>query len=79
MGLAGTEVATPGRRRQQVVLGAFTALLQDGDPDLRLAAAVSLGQTRDPQGRSPLMTALSDTDALVRHAATEALLNLGLE
>lgn len=79
MGPAGTEVATPGRRRQIVVLGAFTALLQDGDADLRLAAAVSLGQIRDQQARSPLMTALSDTDALVRHAATEALLNLGVE
>jgi HEAT repeat protein len=79
MGAAGKEMATPGRRRQAVVLGAFTALLQDTDPDLRLAAAVSLGQLRDQQARSPLMTALSDTDALVRHAATEALLNLGVE
>ena len=75
----GAEMATPARRRQQVVLNAFTALLQDADGDLRLAAALSLGQLRDPQARSPLMSALSDTDPLVRIAATEGLANLGVE
>jgi HEAT repeat protein len=75
----GAEIATPARQRQQVVLSAFTALLQDVDGDLRLAAALSLGQLRDPQARSPLMSALSDTDPLVRSAATEGLANLGVE
>ena len=46
----GAEMATPGRRRQQVVLGAFTALLQDGDPDLRLAAAFVTGAIARPAG-----------------------------
>jgi HEAT repeat protein len=76
---SGTEMFTPARRRQQVVVGAFVGLLQDDDSDLRLAAALSLGQLRDHQARSPLMSALSDTDPLVRHAATEALANLGVE
>jgi HEAT repeat protein len=75
----GAEMATPARRRQQVLLGAFVAMLQDADSDLRLAAALSLGQLRDRQARSPLMSALSDTDPVIRLAATEALANLGVE
>jgi HEAT repeat protein len=75
----GAEIATPARRRQQVVLAAFLDLLQDADSDLRLAAALSLGQLRDYSARPPLMSALSDTDPAVRHAATESLANLGVE
>ncbi len=74
-----TEMATPARRRQQAVLRAFTDLLLDGDSDLRLAAAVSMGQLADARARSPLMTALKDKDKTVRRAAAEALANLGVE
>ena len=73
------EMATPARRKQQVLLAAFLELLQDTDSDLRLAATQSLGRLGDNLARSPLMSALSDTDAAVRRAATEALANLGVE
>ena len=73
------EMATPARRRQQVVLAAFLDMLQDADEDLRLAAAHSLGRIRDNGARAPLMSALSDTDTAVRRVASEALANLGVE
>jgi HEAT repeat protein len=75
----GAEMATPARRRQQVVIAAFLDLLQDADSDLRLAAAQSLGPLRDHTARSPLMSALSDSDPAVRRAASESLANLGVE
>ena len=74
-----TEMATPARRRQKLVLSAFLDLLQDADGDLRLAAADCLGRLGDARARSPLMTALTDLDQAVRRAATEALASLGVE
>jgi HEAT repeat protein len=76
---ADTEIVSPARRRQKLVLSAFMDLMQDADGDLRLAAAESLGRLGDARARSPLMTALTDVDAAVRRAATEALANLGVE
>ncbi len=74
-----TEIATPARRRQKLVLSAFLDLLEDDDGDLRLAAAETLGRLGDARARSPLMSALTDMDKEVRLAATVALANLGVE
>ena len=75
----GTNVATPARRRQHAALAVFTDLLRDADADLRLAAVDSLGRLGGAETRSPLMTALSDTDEAVRLAASQALAGLGME
>jgi HEAT repeat protein len=74
-----TEMATPARRRQQAVLTTFTDLLRDADADLRLVATESLGRLGDARARSPLMTALTDVDKVVRLAAAHALADLGVE
>lgn len=75
---ANNEISSPARRRRQAVLTAFTELLKDADGDLRLAAALTLGRLRDANARSPLMTALSDSDQAVRNAAARALAELGV-
>jgi HEAT repeat protein len=38
-----------------------------------------LGHLKDHSARSPLMSALSDTEPAVRRAATQSLANLGVE
>jgi HEAT repeat protein len=43
---------------------------------VRLASVQTLGRLADPQAASPLMTAMSDADESVRHAATEAVESL---
>ena len=48
-------------------------LLRDPDRDLRLAAAAALGQLREQNAASHLLTASRDNDALVRQAAEHAL------
>lgn len=48
-------------------------LLQDPDPDLRIQAALALGDQQDPAAIEPLMRALGDNDANVRFHVIEAL------
>jgi HEAT repeat protein len=47
--------------------------LNDGDPDLRLQAALALGEQRDQRAVAPLMDALQDPDTNVRYHVIEAL------
>jgi HEAT repeat protein len=47
--------------------------LADEDVDLRIEAALTLGERRDPRAVPALMTALDDTDVNVRFHAIEAL------
>ena len=48
-------------------------LLQDADSDLRIQAALALGEQQDPAAVEPLVRALDDPDANVRFHAIEAL------
>jgi HEAT repeat protein len=75
--LSSTNVDTPARRKQQTNLAVFSGLLRDADADLRLAAVDSLAQVGGSEIRSPLMTALSDIDEVVKLAAAQALADLG--
>ncbi len=47
--------------------------LHDADPDLRLQAALALGEQRDRRAIAPLIDALNDTDINVRYHVIEAL------
>ena len=47
--------------------------LHDPDPDLRLQAALALGEQRDQKAVAPLMDALNDSDINVRYHVIEAL------
>ena len=47
--------------------------LNDPDPDLRLQAALALGEQRDQRAVAPLMETLKDPDANVRYHVIEAL------
>jgi HEAT repeat protein len=49
----------------------------DADPDVRLIAASSLGETGNPRARAALEAVLPDADANVAAAAADALGNLG--
>ena len=49
------------------------ALREDKDSDVRLIAAVALGELRDVRAVEPLIEALKDTDPGVRQNAVEAL------
>jgi HEAT repeat protein len=55
------------------VSGPLEELLQDPDPDLRLQAALALGQQEHPAAAGSLVKALGDRDANVRFHAIEAL------
>lgn len=48
-------------------------LLQDPDADLRIQAALALGEQHDPAAIDPLMRALDDSDANVKFHVIEAL------
>jgi HEAT repeat protein len=48
-------------------------LLRDGDADLRIQAALALGEQHDSAGIEPLLRALNDPDANVRFHVIEAL------
>lgn len=48
-------------------------LLRDGDADLRIQAALALGEQRHPAAAAPLIAALDDPDVNVRFHAIEAL------
>ncbi len=50
--------------------------LQDGDKEVRAAAAKALGDLKDPRAIEPLIAALRDGDKEVRAAAAKALGNL---
>jgi HEAT repeat protein len=62
--LAGTDVD---------VSDALAGLLQDADPDLRIQAALALGQQRAPAAAEALIRALDDGDVNVRFQAIESL------
>ena len=51
----------------------LSALLRDPDPDLRVQAALALGQQLRPSAAEPLIAALDDADLNVRFHAIEAL------
>ena len=51
----------------------LSALLRDPDPDLRVQAALALGQQLRPSAAGPLIAALDDEDINVRFHAIEAL------
>jgi HEAT repeat protein len=55
------------------VTGPLTALLQEDEPDLRIQAALALGEQHTPDAVAPLVRALGDPDANVRFHAIEAL------
>src|SRR5262249_12297417 len=71
--LEGPDVLTAAGQKQRQVLSAFVDFLKDADPDIRLAAAETLGRLGDQRAASPLMTALSDSDETVRRAASKSL------
>jgi len=58
-------------------LPALIEFLNDPDPDLRIQAALALGEQRDPAAVPALMTALSDENINVRFHAIESLGKLG--
>jgi len=51
----------------------LSALLQDPDADVRVQAALALGQQQRPSAAAPLIAALDDADINVRFHAIEAL------
>jgi HEAT repeat protein len=55
------------------VVAPLAELLRHGSPDLRLQAALVLGERGDPRGTAPLMEALDSADENLRFHAIEAL------
>ena len=55
------------------ITGPLSELLHDEDPDLRIQAALALGEQHHPAAGPPLIAALDDVDANVRFHAIEAL------
>jgi HEAT repeat protein len=55
------------------VVGPLAGFLKDPDAQLRIAAALTLGERRDPRAIPVVMQALDDPDANVRFHAVEAL------
>ena len=54
-------------------LSALTELLKNPDPNLRMQAALALGEQHEARAVDPLVKALADDDANVRYHAIEAL------
>ena len=61
------------------VTGPLAELLQDPDADLRIQAALALGEQHQPGAAAPLVRALEDPDPNVRFHAIEALGRLRAE
>ncbi len=61
------------------VTGPLAELLQDPDADLRIQAALALGEQHQPAAAPPLLRALEDPDPNVRFHAIEALGRLRAE
>jgi HEAT repeat protein len=55
------------------IVSPLTEFLRDPDIDLRVQAALALGEQRDPRAVPSLLGALNDVDANVRYHAIEAL------
>jgi HEAT repeat protein len=55
------------------VISPLTEFLGGPDVDLRIQAALALGEQRDPRSIPPLLSALRDTDINVRYHAIEAI------
>lgn len=55
------------------ITGPLAQLLKDSDADLRIQAALALGEQQDPNAAPPLIDALGDPDVNVRFHAIEAL------
>jgi HEAT repeat protein len=66
-------VLTAAGQKQGRVLNTLVELLNDIDADVRLAAAQALGRLGNARAASALMTALSDSEGVVRRAAAESL------
>jgi HEAT repeat protein len=65
--------------REVDIVGPLLALLQDEDVNLRIQAALVLGERRDPAAVESLLRALEDPDVNVRFHAIEALGKIGDE
>ena len=50
--------------------------MSDRNRNERISAVIALGESDDPRAVRPLMDCCSDTDALIRRHATEALIKL---
>lgn len=55
------------------VIPALVECLNDSDADLRIYAALALGERQDPRATEPLIAALEDPNANVRYHAIDAL------
>ncbi|AFY83724.1 HEAT repeat domain-containing protein [Oscillatoria acuminata] len=55
------------------LIPALVECLKDSDPDLRIYAALALGERADPRAITPLIEALEDANANVRYHAIDAL------
>lgn len=55
------------------MIPALVQCLQDDDPDLRIYAALALGERADPRAIDPLIAALADPNPNVRYHAIDAL------
>ena len=78
----GADSAAAGEqaKRAQVAIPAvepLIAVLGDADAEVRAAAALSLGRTRDASAVGPLISALTDHEDAVVHAAANALGRIG--
>jgi HEAT repeat protein len=64
--------------RHDDAVGALVGALTDKAPEVRVAAAESLGEIRDPLALEPLSAASADPDRAVRQAAQSAAAALGV-
>ena len=71
-GCVDSPPADPAQASQRLI-----ELLQDGDPNIRHTAALSLGKIGWAEAERPLIEALADRDVTVRSAAAWALGRLG--
>jgi HEAT repeat protein len=73
---AQSPVSSTPEKRLKLAVSLLVATLCDEDRDLRQAAAEALGRLGDARAQSPLMRAMADVDAGVRHAAELAMKSL---
>lgn len=66
-------LAAPGNPDHHRAAGVLRDALRSPRADLRVLAAVALGETGDPEAARPLITALEDPDTNVAAAAAESL------
>ena len=74
-----SKAADPMQARKQTTLEAFLTCLEDGDRDLRQAAAEALGRLAEKRAATALAKHIQDKDESVRKAAAKSLQNVGWE